>query len=84
MKTDPAILDALPVSTDRSKTTISSHGGSGFASTAKVRAVLEDGSEKLFFLKTGKGQDAAVMFEGEHASLNAMSKAVEGICPGEL
>ncbi len=34
------------------------------ASTTKITAKTEDGTENVFFMKTGKGKDAEVMFEG--------------------
>ena len=78
MKIDTAILRAL--SLPPSNTTLSSHGGSGFTSTGKIDAALPDGSRKSFFLKTGKGRDSAVMFAGEHASLNALH-TIPSLCP---
>ena len=81
MKLDPAVLNALPPDIDPAKTTITSHGGSGFSSTAKISATMPNGSQKLWFMKTARGKDAEVMFAGEHASLNAL-QAVDGLCPG--
>ncbi|KAL8792664.1 MAG: hypothetical protein Q9195_004724 [Heterodermia aff. obscurata] len=78
MKIDPAILRALSLSS--SNTTLSSHGGSGFTSTGKIETALSDDSKKSFFLKTGKGRDSAVMFAGEHASLNALH-TIPSLCP---
>ena len=78
MKIDAAILRSL--SLDPAKTTIASHGGSGFSSTAKLTTTLDDGSQKHFFLKTGQGRDAEVMFAGEHASLNALH-TIPSLCP---
>lgn len=60
-KLDLAILEAL--SLDPSKTTISSHGGSGFSSTSKIASTV-DGSQKLFFIKTGTGTNRELMFAG--------------------
>lgn len=61
---DPAILKAL--SLEVSTTTISSHGGSGFASTFKIKSNTEDGEEKLYFVKMGKGRASEVMFAGTY------------------
>jgi protein-ribulosamine 3-kinase len=58
---DRAILKAL--SLEASNTTLAAHGGSGFAFTGKVTSTV-DGSEKLFFVKTGKGTESEVMFAG--------------------
>jgi protein-ribulosamine 3-kinase len=64
MKLDPAVVNLLGL--DASTTTVSSAGGGGCsaASTSKIVSKLEDGTEKAFFMKTGSGEDAKVMFEG--------------------
>jgi protein-ribulosamine 3-kinase len=64
MKLDPAILKLLNL--DTASTTVSSAGGGGCSSalTSKIVSKLQDGTEKAFFMKTGSGQDAKVMFEG--------------------
>jgi hypothetical protein len=59
---DPAIIKAL--SLDAATTTIASHGGSGFASTFKITSKSDDGKDKLYFVKQGKGKDSEVMFAG--------------------
>lgn len=81
MKIDSAVIKAL--SLDSTKTTVARHGGSGFSITAKITTTLEDGTEKNFFMKTGKGKDAEVMFAGEHASLNAIH-TVPSLCPASF
>ncbi|PSK34873.1 hypothetical protein B9Z65_1456 [Elsinoe australis] len=81
MKLDPAVVKLLAL--DSEQTSVSSHGGGGMssASTSKIQTVLPDGSPKLYFMKTGTGKEAEAMFEGEHASLNAISSAVPTLCP---
>ncbi|OCL04816.1 Ketosamine-3-kinase [Glonium stellatum] len=81
MKLDPAVMELLFL--DSSDTHVSSHGGGGCssASTSKITCRLNDGTEKCFFMKTGKGKDAETMFEGEHASLNALHCVVPTLCP---
>ncbi|GAB7355986.1 hypothetical protein MBLNU459_g6614t1 [Dothideomycetes sp. NU459] len=81
MNVDSAVSQLL--SLDPAKTTVSSHGGGGCssASTSKITTTLEDGSKKSYFMKTGSGRAAEVMFEGEHASLNALHDAVPTLCP---
>jgi fructosamine-3-kinase len=81
MKLDPAVVELLKL--DPEKTTVSSAGGGGCssASTSKITSKLSDGAEKYFFMKTGSGSDAEVMFRGEHASLNALHNAVPSLCP---
>jgi protein-ribulosamine 3-kinase len=59
---DPAFVKAL--SLDVAVTSIASHGGSGFSSTAKLTTQVE-GEKKIYFIKTGNGQDAETMFAGE-------------------
>jgi protein-ribulosamine 3-kinase len=65
MKLDPAVAKILNL--DVANTTVTSAGGGGCssASTAKITTTLPDGKEKKFFMKTGSGKDAEVMFEGE-------------------
>ena len=82
MKIDPAVIRAL--SLDESVTSVNKHGGSGFATTAKITTKLKDGSQKDFFLKTGRGRESEVMFKGEHASLNAIHKTVPSLCPASF
>ena len=79
MKLDPAILRSI--SLNPSSTHVAAHGGSGFSSTAKITARIADGTEKHYFMKTGRGKDAALMFEGEHTSLNAIHSVVPSLCP---
>ncbi len=64
MKLDSAVLKVLAL--DPSKTTVSSHGAGGMssASTSKITTMLSDGKAKSFFMKTGEGEDAKIMFEG--------------------
>ncbi|KAF2157665.1 Ketosamine-3-kinase [Myriangium duriaei CBS 260.36] len=81
MKLDSAVIKLL--SLDPEKTSVASHGGGGCSSaaTSKIQTELSDGTRKLFFMKTGTGKEADIMFEGEHASLNAVSGAVPTLCP---
>ncbi|KAF2476278.1 Ketosamine-3-kinase [Lindgomyces ingoldianus] len=81
MKLDPAVIKLLDL--DPETTSVSSSGGGGCssASTSKITSKLSDGTERCFFMKTGRGKDAEVMFEGEHVSLNALHDAVPSLCP---
>ena len=81
MKIDSAVIKAL--SLDPAKTAAAKHGGSGFSTTAKITTTLKDGTEKHFFMKTGKGKDAEIMFAGEHASLNAIH-TIPSLCPASF
>ncbi|PSR87055.1 Fructosamine/Ketosamine-3-kinase [Coniella lustricola] len=78
MPVDPAILDALGLDADSAKQ--ASHGGSGFSSTYRLTG-FKDGKPVSYFVKTGLGKDAEIMFRGEHASLNAIHTAVTVFCP---
>ncbi|KAK4156354.1 Fructosamine/Ketosamine-3-kinase [Chaetomidium leptoderma] len=69
---DPAILEALGLEATSSK--LIAHGDSGFSSTYKLTAT-HDGQDLIFFVKTGTGPEADIMFRGEHASLNAIHSA---------
>lgn len=64
MKLDPAVVKLLGL--DTAATTVTSAGGGGCssASTSKIVSKLQDGTEKAFFMKTGSGKDAKVMFKG--------------------
>lgn len=64
MTLDPAVIKLLALGP--SANTVSSAGGGGgsSASTFKVTSKLGDGKERDFFMKTGKGHDAEVMFKG--------------------
>lgn len=70
---DPAILRALSLD---SSAKLSTQGGSGFASTFRITT-----HSTSVFVKTSSSSGAAVMFEGEHASLNAIHEAVPSLCP---
>jgi protein-ribulosamine 3-kinase len=65
MKIDDAVAKLLNL--DPAVTSVSSHGGGGMssASTSKIVTQDVDGKEKQFFMKTGKGAGAEVMFEGK-------------------
>lgn len=64
---DSAILAALSL-TNSDDATLKSHGGSSFTSTYKLTVKDDDdggdGTEKCYFLKTGKGENAKAMFAG--------------------
>lgn len=66
MKLDSAVVKAL--SLDPSNSTVSAHGGGGMSSakTLKINTTLSDGTKKMYFMKTGKGDAAKIMFEGPH------------------
>lgn len=61
MSVDSAILEALGLDAQDTKQT--SHGGAGFSSTFKLTSV-KDGKNVNYFIKTGTGKDAEIMFRG--------------------
>lgn len=81
MKVDTSLIELLGL--DPSKTVVGSAGGGGCssASTSRIISQLEDGSEKTFFVKTGQGDKASIMFRGEDASLKAIHAVVPTLCP---
>jgi protein-ribulosamine 3-kinase len=62
-KVDPAIIEALGL--DPANSAMNSHGGSGFASTFKITSE-KDGKPLNYFVKTGTGKEAEVMFRGKY------------------
>ena len=64
MKLDPAVGDLLGLDAESSEVSSAGGGGCSAASTFKITTKLEDGTTKIFFLKTARGKEAEVMFEG--------------------
>ena len=64
MKLDPAVLDLLSLSPSRTTVSSAGSGGCSAASVYKITTTLDDGTEKHFFMKSGRGEDADVMFKG--------------------
>ena len=87
---DPSLLSCLPIPPSAT-ISVRQHGGSSFSSTWRLTASSPSPSSpsdtpptttvRDFFIKTGQGDAARVMFAGEHASLNAIADAVPGFCP---
>ncbi|KAJ5984333.1 hypothetical protein N7481_006432 [Penicillium waksmanii] len=83
------ILRALSLP-NNSEASLSTSGlGSGFTSTATLRATIpsktQDAEERKYFIKTSSdGQAAEEMFRGEYESLNAIATSVPGFCPRAL
>lgn len=75
MKLDPGVIELLKLDPDR--TTVSSAGGGGCssASTSKITTKSEDGLQKEFFMKTGRGKDADIMFEGRKSLFQIFHEA---------
>lgn len=65
MKLDPAVIEILSLDPSRTNVSSASGWGSSSASTSKITTTFEDGTEKHFFMKTGSGKDAEIMFKGE-------------------
>ena len=82
MALDPAVVRSMGLgSVESSRLRVASYGGSGFSTTVKITYVQQDGVEKHYFMKSGRER---VMFEGEHASLNAIHNVVPSLCPASL
>jgi protein-ribulosamine 3-kinase len=64
MKLDPVVVDRLGLDPEKTRVSSASGGGSSSASTWKITSQLDDGTEKTFFMKTGNGKEAGVMFQG--------------------
>jgi protein-ribulosamine 3-kinase len=79
-KLDSAVVALLGLNPN--ETSVSSAGGGGMssASTSKITTKLPNG-EHYYFMKTSKGREAEIMFEGEDQSLNAIHNAVPTLCP---
>jgi protein-ribulosamine 3-kinase len=75
---DSAIIEALSLNATR--TTITTHGGSGFASTYKLTSQTEDGGQRLYFVKMGTGMKSEVMFAGMPSLLNRHDNHEEERC----
>ncbi|KAI1414612.1 Fructosamine kinase-domain-containing protein [Hypoxylon sp. FL1857] len=56
-------------------------GISAWAKTAKVSAILPDGSSKTYFLKCATGQSARALAEGEFHSATTINDVVTGLVP---
>ena len=78
MSLDPAILEVLGLPPEQCK--VSQKGSTGFASSFKITTEDNDDAHH-YFVKTGND---AEMFQGEHASLNAIHDAVPDFCPRSL
>jgi protein-ribulosamine 3-kinase len=76
MKIDPAVIKLLGLNPN--DTNVSSVGGGGFASTSKIISHRDDGTEEAYFMKTGSGQEAEVMFEGTNTALYMLSQQLKG------
>lgn len=81
MRLDSAVLALLGLDPDNTSVSSAGGGGCSSASTSKITTKTPDGKDKQYFMKTGKGSEAETMFEGEHASLNAIHSVVPTLCP---
>ncbi|KAF2010710.1 Ketosamine-3-kinase [Aaosphaeria arxii CBS 175.79] len=78
---DPAVVELLKLDSENTSASSAGGGGCSSASTYKIVTKLKDGSKRSYFMKTGRGKDAAMMFEGEHASLEALHAVVPSLAP---
>lgn len=65
MKLDSTVVELLGLNPDTTSVSSAGGGGDSSAVTSKITTVLDDGSEKKFFMKTGSGKDAEIMFAGK-------------------
>lgn len=65
MKLDSAVVELLGLNPDNTSVSSAGGGGDSSAVTSKITTVLDDGSERKFFMKTGSGRDAEIMFAGK-------------------
>jgi hypothetical protein len=65
MKLDPAVVKLLGLNPEKTNVSSAGGGGSSSASTLKIMSQLDDGTDKAFFMKTGSGEEAEVMFQGK-------------------
>jgi protein-ribulosamine 3-kinase len=68
MKLNSAVVNRLGLNPEKTRVSSASGGGSSSASTWKITSQLDDGTEKTFFMKTGNGKEAGVMFQGRRNS----------------
>ena len=73
MKLDPALGRLLGLDADATKVSSAGGGGCSAASTSKITSKLKDGTERTFFMKTGRGKEAEIMFEGKLRRFNTLS-----------
>jgi protein-ribulosamine 3-kinase len=71
MKLDPAVLKLLQLDADSTSVSSAGGGGCSSASTSKIVSQLSNGEKKAFFMKTGSGRSAEIMFEGPLSLLHA-------------
>lgn len=65
MKLDPAVIRLLGLNLDKTNVSSAGGGGSSSASTLKITSQFDDGTDQTFFMKTGSGEEAEVMFQGK-------------------
>jgi protein-ribulosamine 3-kinase len=64
MKLDAAVTKLLGLNPEKTRVASAGGGGMSSASTCKIVSQLDDGTDKTFFMKTGTGKEAEVMFAG--------------------
>ena len=68
MKLDPAVIKLLKLDPENTSVTSTGGGGCSSARTSKITTKTEDGTQKQFFMKSGTGKDAEVMFKGDNTT----------------
>ncbi|KAK4555302.1 hypothetical protein LTR86_007599 [Recurvomyces mirabilis] len=81
MSIDSAILNHLKLDPSNVTSSGGVGGGTSSASTSSITVKGSNGTTTKYFIKTGKGKAAEVMFAGEHQSLTAIRDIVPTLCP---
>jgi len=71
MKLDAAVAKLLDIEPASASVSSAGGGGCSSASTSKIVAKLQHGTGKAFFMKTGSGKAAKLMFKGTSAKTSA-------------
>lgn len=64
MQLDEAVLTLLKLTPEVTSVSSAGGGGCSSASTSKIVTKDENGDPKYYFMKSGSGKDAEIMFEG--------------------
>lgn len=64
MKLDKSVIKLLRLDPEVTSVTSAGGGGCSSASTSKITSKDDSGKARLYFMKSGTGKDAKIMFEG--------------------
>jgi hypothetical protein len=83
-KLDEAVIKLLKLNPSATSVTPAGGGGCSSASTSKITAKDEDGNTKYYFMKSGTGKDAEMMFQGLFSVQHSQFKKLTQIARGTL